>query len=113
MAIDATVNLLSGCRYCGKPGIEKFMRLPEMPITGAFLHTADEPEFRYPLDLYLCDTCNLVQSQHDISFASYYEDYAYTIDSSGFAKRFAQGLADVIHERWDLKPGSRVLEIGS
>lgn len=89
------------------------MCLPDTPITGAFLRAPDEPEFLYPLTLYLCPQCKLVQSQHNVNFASYYEEYAYTMESSPFARRFASALAKTLVDKWGMVPGSRVLEVGS
>lgn len=111
--MQAQVELLSKCRFCGSPHPIPFLETPPLPITGAFLKSAHEAEFLYPIKLYLCESCLVVQSQHNISFSEYYEDYAYTMAASGFARHFAAELARTVVETWRLKPGSRVLEIGS
>ncbi len=109
----AQVRLRSACRVCGTPDPTAVLDMPPLPITGAFLRSPDEAEFLHPIALYLCETCRAVQSQHDISFEAYYGDYAYTIASSGFARNFAERLAATMCGSWSLRPGSRVLEIGS
>ena len=110
---SAQVRLLSACRVCGARGPAKVLETPPLPITAAYLATVHEDEFLHPVTLYLCQRCGTVQSQHDISFRAYYEDYAYTIGASDFARRFADRVADALCRDWGLAPGSRVLEIGS
>lgn len=113
MAIEATVEVLHQCRLCSCQELASFLCLPNTPITGAFLKSPNDPEFLYPLELFLCPRCSLVQSQHNVNFASYYEDYAYTMAASPFALRFAETLAHTMVDRWDICRRSRVLEIGS
>lgn len=107
------VEYLTKCRFCGTPEPTPFLETPPLPITGAFLRKADEDEFLYPIKLHLCKNCLAVQSQHNISFSDYYEDYSYTIAASEFAVRFAEEVAQTLHRKWGLERGSKVLEIGS
>ena len=113
MTISAHVDRLNGCRNCGDRAVAPFLELPNLPITGAFLRRPEEKEFQYPMTLFVCPSCGTVQSQHNISFSDYYDEYAYTLDTSAFANTFAKTLAEQVVERYALKPGSRVLEIGS
>lgn len=113
MTVSAQVEHLGECRICGTAEVAPFLELPPLPITGAFLRQQDEEEFLYPIRLFVCPTCGTVQTQHNISFSDYYDDYAYTIATSDFASKFAKALAENVCARNDIRQGSRVLEIGS
>ena len=52
------------CRFCDKDGIFKFLELGTMALANSFL-TAEEvasgTEPAYPLDVFFCEQCGLVQ----------------------------------------------------
>ena len=113
MGTQAHIEHLNRCRFCDGDSVVDFLELSPLPITGAFLRTQDEDGFLFPIKLFVCENCGAVQTQHNISFADYYNEYSYTIRDLKFADNFAQILAKTICERCDIRPGSRVLEIGS
>ena len=113
MTISAHVEQLGHCRICGITEVAPFLELPPLPITGAFLRRQDADEFLYPIRLFVCPNCGTVQTQHNIAFSDYYDDYAYTIATSAFASTFAKALAETVCARNGIKRGSRILEIGS
>ena len=85
-----------------------------MPLTDGFLRKAElGSEFLWPIRVYFCKSCSLVQTLHDVDVRDYYRDYQYSVASSPFAQRFMRRLAEVIWKQYDLKPGSAVLEVGS
>ncbi|MFI5304248.1 MAG: class I SAM-dependent methyltransferase, partial [Nitrospiria bacterium] len=55
------------CRFCGNDKAEKFLDLGMMPLANSFL-TQDEllnlKEKKFPLDVYFCEKCGLVQIGH-------------------------------------------------
>lgn len=109
-----TVNQLSACRACGSHKLYRFLEFPDAPLVDDYL-TAGELgiEFLYPLRVYICEDCYLVQTQHDVDVSGYYKDYHYSVASSPFAQRFMRGLARALFERYGLKSGDSVVEVGS
>lgn len=51
------------CRFCKEPLYNKFVDLVNCPPSNAFLtyEQLSEPELYFPLTIYACDTCHLVQ----------------------------------------------------
>ena len=67
------------CRFCGKEIKHLFVSLGKMPLANAFL-TAEQmhkKEKMYPLDVYLCDGCFLVQLPEFEPPEKIFSDYAY------------------------------------
>jgi SAM-dependent methyltransferase len=66
-----------------------------------------------PLDHYLCQGCGLLQLRHVVDENLLYRDYRYrTSISTGLADHF-RSLADQVILRLALRPGTRVVELGS
>jgi SAM-dependent methyltransferase len=109
-----SVNKRSTCRVCGSSDLYKFLEFSDIPLVDDFL-TRDElgTEFLYPLKLYVCKCCYLVQTQHDVDLTNYYKDFHYSVSLSPFARRFMRSLAQALFEHYDLKSGDSVLEVGS
>jgi SAM-dependent methyltransferase len=85
-----------------------------MPLTDDFLREAElGSEFLWPIKVYFCRDCRLVQTLHDVDVRDYYRDYQYSVAISPFAQRFMRRLAEEIWEQYDLKSGSAVVEVGS
>ena len=109
-----SVNECSACRACSSHKLYRFLEFPDVPLVDDYLTVGDlGTEFLYPLRLYVCEDCSLVQTQHDVDTSGYYRDYHYSVASSPFAQRFMRGLAQALFERYALNPGDSVLEVGS
>jgi SAM-dependent methyltransferase len=108
------VTYRSNCRVCGASTLERFFRLPDMPLTDAFLQPSQlGQEFLHPMEVYRCETCGVSQTIHDVDMGEYYNEYAYTTSASGFVQRFMEELAGEAWRRFELKPGDSVIEVGS
>jgi SAM-dependent methyltransferase len=105
---------LSGCRNCNSHNLHLILDFPSIPLVDNFL-TLDQlgKEFVFPLSIYVCQQCYLVQTQHEIDVAEYYRDYHYSAAHSPFAQNFMHRLAEAILKEYSLNPGESVLEIGS
>jgi C-methyltransferase C-terminal domain/Putative zinc binding domain/Methyltransferase domain len=103
------------CRSCGAPLGHVFVDLGSSPLANAYLSEAqlDEPEPFYPLRVYVCEGCFLVQLPPVVSPAEMFEDYAYFSSYSESWLRHARTYADRMMERFDLGSTSRVVEIAS
>jgi SAM-dependent methyltransferase len=104
------------CRHCKAPLTNVFLDLGFAPPSNAYL-TAEElsaPEKHYPLRLFVCDRCWLVQTE-DYARADelFRNDYAYfSSTSTGWldhAARYARAMTD----RLALGPQSLVIEVAS
>lgn len=74
----------STCRACGGTDLEQFLSLGPTPLANAFLHSAQEfaAEVHYPLDVYFCPACSLVQLLDVIDPEVLFRDYIYVTGTS-------------------------------
>jgi hypothetical protein len=104
------------CRFCGKQDVFKFLELGTMALANSFL-TADElrsvTEPKYPLDVYFCEQCGLVQIGHVVSPDALFKDYIYFSSTSDLVHKHAAYLAGSFQRRFGLTGNSRVVEIAS
>lgn len=104
------------CRYCRTPLHDVFLDLGSAPPSNAFLGSADlgAPELYFPLRLYTCSNCHLVQvdevQKHDALFSS---DYVYFSSYSRTWLAHAERYVAYAAERLDLGTSSLVVEIAS
>ena len=104
-----------GCRICGSPDLQQFLSLGKMPLANAFLRadqlTGKEPSF--PLDVYLCESCSLVQLRDVVDPGLMFQEYVYfSSTSESFVAHF-QNFAAEVHHRFELGSDSLVIDIGS
>lgn len=102
------------CRICTSPRVKSFLRFDDMPFTDEFV-ASDRigTEFRAQIEIFWCEECRTVQTQHDVEVSDYYRDYQYTVSASNFARQFMTQLAEATWQRFDLQAGDSVIEIGS
>jgi len=104
------------CRHCGSALHHVFLDLGFAPPSNAYLTKANlrEPETHFPLRLYVCDTCWLVQTE-DYAQANelFKDDYAYFSSTSRTWLEHAAAYARMITRKLGLDAHSRVLEIAS
>lgn len=104
----------NSCRLCGSNDVRRFLHFDDVPFADAFLkREAIGTEFYAPIDVYWCANCKSVQTLHDVDVSEYYDEYHYTVANSPFALRFMELLAQRVFERYGMKPGDSVIEIGS
>lgn len=104
------------CRHCSTTLEHVFLDLGFAPPSNAYRRTEDltKPEIYFPLKLYVCDHCWLVQTEDyvraDELFSS---DYAYFSSTSRTWCDHAARYVEMITERLSLGPESFVVEIAS
>ncbi|HME44453.1 MAG TPA: class I SAM-dependent methyltransferase [Syntrophorhabdales bacterium] len=104
------------CRFCGKEDTYKFLDLGSMPPANRFLTEAEltsVQEKAYPLDVYFCDVCGLVQIGYVVPPDELFKDYIYVSSTSDMIHSHAGCLATSFRERFGLTAGSLVVEIAS
>lgn len=102
------------CRHCRKSLSHLFLDLGFAPPSNAYLTEANlsAPESYYPLRLYVCDGCWLVQTE-DYAHASelFRADYAYFSSTSATWLEHAARYESMIRQRLQLNEKSLVIEI--
>ncbi|MDY7000425.1 MAG: class I SAM-dependent methyltransferase [Thermodesulfobacteriota bacterium] len=104
------------CRFCGSTLDLEFIDLGASPPSNSFLtgDQLDEPEVYYPLRLYVCRDCFLVQiDECKKSTEIFSEDYVYFSSYSSTWLEHAGNYVEMIVPRLGLGKDSLVFEIGS
>ena len=89
--------------------------LGRVPLANALL-TAEqlhEPEDRFPLELYFCPQCALVQIGETVPPERLFRDYAYASSFSDTMVEHARTLVETLIARRGLGPASLVIEVAS
>jgi len=104
------------CRFCNTPLHHEFIDMVNSPASNSFLaeEELNEPEVYYPLKLYVCDQCFLVQiDEYKKSDDIFNQDYVYFSSYSKSWLAHAKKYVDMITDRLDLNLESHVIEIAS
>ncbi len=104
------------CRHCGTPLENTVIDLGHQPPSNAYL-TAEQllgPEITYPLRVYVCTSCWLVQlPAHAAADELFTADYAYFSSTSSSWCAHAERFVGEAVERLGLGADSRVVELAS
>ena len=106
---------MAGCLFCAAPLRHTVVDLGMSPLCESYL-TADQlnrMEPFYPLHVYVCERCFLVQVQEYVSPEGIFSEYAYFSSYSDSWLAHARRYADMITTRLGLGPTSQVVELGS
>jgi SAM-dependent methyltransferase len=104
------------CRHCNSELKNVFVNLANCPPSNSMLETTqlNEPEIYYPLKIYVCNNCFLVQVD-EIKKAEEIFDSEYTYFSSYSASwlAHAKNYVDMMMDRYRFTEESQVVEIAS
>ena len=103
------------CRFCGAPLQHTFVDLGMSPLCETFLRAdqLNEMEPFYPLHVYVCDRCFLVQLQEYVRREAIFTEYAYFSSYSDSWLAHARRYTAQMIEELGLTSGSRVIEVAS
>ena len=103
------------CRFCGALLKQTFVDLGRSPLANSFLSAEDlnRGEVFYPLHVYVCEQCLLVQLQEFESTENIFRDYLYFSSYSELWLRHCRDYAELVTERLSLNGQSLVVEIAS
>ena len=103
------------CRFCGEPLRHVMVDLGMSPLCEDFLPAdrLDQMESFYPLRVFVCGRCYLVQLQEYVRPEEIFDDYAYFSSYSTSWLDHVRRYRDDMVERWRLGPGSQVVEVAS
>ncbi|WP_319543665.1 class I SAM-dependent methyltransferase [uncultured Pseudodesulfovibrio sp.] len=104
------------CRHCHTPLKDIFIDLVNQPPSNSFLkkEQLDEPETYFPLKLFVCPDCFLVQiDEYKNSQEIFSDDYVYFSSFSSSWVEHAKRYVDMAEQRFSLDAESMVMEIAS
>src|SRR5882724_145043 len=108
-------RLRTRCRACDGTALRAFLSLGPQPLANAFL--SGEAEFGderfFPLDVYCCDGCGLVQLLDVIDPEALFGHYLYVSGVSETMAAHFRGYAWSVTETLSLSPADLVVEIAS
>lgn len=104
------------CRFCKTSLSHVFIDLINSPASNSFLtkEQLNEPETFYPLKIYTCPSCFLVQvDEYKKSDAIFNSDYVYFSSYSSSWLQHAKAYTEKMTRRFGLNHNSKVVEIAS
>jgi cyclopropane fatty-acyl-phospholipid synthase-like methyltransferase len=104
------------CRYCGSQLDKVFIDLINAPPSNSYLtkDQLNEPEVFYPLKVWVCENCWLVQiEEYKSSDEIFCDEYAYFSSYSKSWVKHAEKYVEMICKRLSLNRYSHVMEIAS
>ena len=103
------------CRFCNNKLNNLFLSLGLSPLANSYLSKEQllKEEPAYPLDVYVCDKCFLVQLFAFETPENIFSDYAYFSSYSQTCLRFAKEYADKMVDLFGINKSSFVVEIAS
>lgn len=106
---------MAGCLFCSTPLRHTVVDLGMSPLCESYVTAGqlDQMEPFYPLHVYVCDRCFLVQVKEYVSPEAIFGEYAYFSSYSESWLAHARAYAEMITARFGLTSASRVVELGS
>jgi hypothetical protein len=108
-------HVRSHCRACGGQHMRRFLELGPQPLANSFLRDASEfaSERRYPLDVYFCESCSLIQLLDVIDAEVLFRDYIYVTGTSSTIAEHNRRYARTVVELVPVRPHDLVIEVAS
>lgn len=105
----------SQCRNCGTELRKTFLDLGFSPLANSYLSASqlNAAEKSYPLRVFVCETCLLVQLEEFESPDAIFSDYAYFSSFSTSWVEHARRYCELMIERFGFGPEHQVVEIAS
>lgn len=103
------------CQICLGTKLHKFLSLGHQPVPDVFL-TEEElngPETYFPLDVYFCEDCNLVQIGYVVDPNLLFKEYYYNTGTNKSLRRNFKKIVDLVVKRFSLSHGDLAIDIGS
>lgn len=104
------------CRFCKTELNNIFLDLVNAPASNSFLRSGqlNDPEIFYPLKVYTCNKCFLVQlDEYKKSYDIFNQEYVYFSSYSTSWLAHAKKYSEKMVKRFDLDEKSKVIEIAS
>jgi len=106
---------MPACRFCSSTLQQKVADLGMSPLCESYLNSdqLNQMEPFYPLQLYVCGRCSLVQLLEYVSPEHIFTEYAYFSSYADTWLQHAKDYAEMVIERFRMSTHSQVVEIAS
>lgn len=102
------------CRFCNKPLNKVFVDLGKSPLANSFLKSNEfDNEKFYPLCVYACENCLLVQLEEIESPKNIFSEYVYFSSYSYSWLQHAKEYVEMIVSRFPITRNNLIIEIAS
>ena len=103
------------CRFCGEPLTFTMVDLGKSPLCQTMLDRTQLSEMEpfFPLRVYVCGSCSLVQLEEFVSPSEIFSDYNYFSSYSDSWLEHARRYVDLMVTRFGLDSNSQVVELAS
>ena len=103
------------CRFCGSGQTQTFVDLGLSPLCETYPSLADlnHGEVYYPLHVYVCEECFLVQLEEYERAENIFSDYAYFSSYSDSWLKHCENYCGLMKQRFGLNENSFVVEVAS
>jgi SAM-dependent methyltransferase len=103
------------CRICDATDLDPILSLGPTPLANAFLRSADEfgAERSYPLDVYFCGRCGLLQLLDVVNPEVLFRHYLYVTGTSATQIEHNRAYARAVIDRLGLGSADLVVEVAS
>jgi SAM-dependent methyltransferase len=114
-AEDTKKTVARPCRFCGAELRQTFVDLGMSPLCETYPAAADlsRGEIYYPLHVFVCNSCFLVQLEEFESAENIFSDYAYFSSYSDSWLKHADAYCEKMQSRFALNAASFVVEVAS
>src|SRR5690242_13122086 len=105
----------NACRFCGNPLRYSFVDLGMSPLCESYLRVdqLNQREPFFPLHVYVCERCFLVQLQEYVRVEEIFTEYAYFSSYSDSWLDHARRYTELMIERFTLDANRFVVELAS
>ena len=101
------------CDICSSENLVQFLNLGLHPPPLNFLTNENDKEEKFPLEVYFCKSCGLVQLGNDVDPNIMFKEYLYTSGVSIAFKKHLESFAKILIKRFKLTPSDLVIDIAS
>lgn len=91
------------CRACGNQALERLFDLGPQPLAGGFLAPDTDAilhEKTYPLPIYICQTCGLIQNTFVIPSETLFTNYFFSSSTNSYLVNHFENYAKWINEKF-------------
>ena len=101
------------CRFCDSHRVKLIIDFGDVALAGSFLKPEEFPdEKKYPLQIYFCEDCYLLQIINRIAPEILFKDYFYFSSAIGTLRKHFREFAQNVTERFLVSDQATVVEIG-
>jgi hypothetical protein len=115
MTQDLRITPTATCRFCGEPLSNTVVDLGMSPLCESYLRAdqLNQMEPFFPLHVYVCQRCWLVQLEQYVSAEDIFTEYAYFSSFSDSWVEHAREYTEKMIDRFELGDRSQVVELAS